>query len=729
MSSLYSLNSMNNKIVTLEQSTKYDNKHDEENQDLRSIIEFNENVCISELRMTRDVYTALLESSDEIINEGALDGIIAFIKNILRSIKEFFNNLFNSNTVKEAEDLHNKNKENLKDPNLKENLSKYRGPIYFIDFEFFSKPISSEEFLGKDFYNRIDDIISSLNKIFDTAIPGIMSSNKEEHSKIIIESTEKINSLFKDLNNNKEYPIRKIPSKYFHKVSDAEYNQASRDVLSQLYKWTKIMPTVLKNNKPDIINDFEKAMKNIDYKLGKTNKNFILNKNNYKNIKEFLNSCSRLWLMLKATSIEYISSFNTTFLAIEKYMDNIATGKFNNMDNKENNNNQEVKEEMASLTLDDVIFTEFAEFRYNIYDIFKEGMIKEALIMSNPDIEDKLYAMQSLNEALDNKISNAFNRLIQSIRRAFEVFSDKLKNSSILTKRYLDKYKNVILKNKVPDGQYTGKDFISGINRINNFEIPDTNYTAIKANLQTPYAVFQYFIQGKETPREAPVVQDGNAEIMTQIAQYFKTYFGCAGIDVNYNTDTLEKYKETMFNFVYDNSKIIDKINRAIGSIEKMRANAIRQTGGVVAKTNQPTPDGTTNPAGDKALTKEGYFSYLNNLDMLLEDWTPAKQSNTVAQSKSNGQIAQMTAGNNNQRDPASRTANNSTVYGQNAPNNTVETECVNYAQVSTQILKAELTAIEFINKEIMDFFRNMVAIYVEGETVKNPATPQQVGK
>ena len=197
-----------------------------------------------------------------------------------------------------------------------------------------------------------------------------------------------------------------------------------------------------------------------------------------------------------------------------------------------------------------------------------------------------------------------------------------------------------------------------------------------------------------------------------------------------------------MYDFCYDIRKIERSINNSIKEMENLRNNALKQAG--VQQVQQPTPDGdstktttgtnapqnptvtpTTPPVNNISTQNASYFSYIDNLDTLLElknvnnSGSATTPSNNNAPTSMTGRVADNMR---NFTNDGAKDTNGNNVYGvQGSPVSQVDADCQVYASVCKKILEAKLTAVEFCRSEIMQLFRMVVATYVQGETVANP--------
>ena len=290
------------------------------------------------------------------------------------------------------------------------------------------------------------------------------------------------------------------------------------------------------------------------------------------------------------------------------------------------------------------------------------------------------------------------------------------------------------MENRIPEGPYRSKDFIGGMYRLIDFELPALQYGTIKDKLQSPYNFFVYIrdnFLANSIPNNLPQVVDGDRnETIKQIGEYFKAYFGCAGNDIEYQTETVQRAVKDMYDFCYDTRKIERSINDSINRMEKLRDEALKQVGVPKQQIQQGEnpanePDGVTKGVKEPtAQLSASYFSYIDNLDYLLELQNVNNQDGGQAQNNSNAPTSmtgQVAGTMRNVQDGTKDTSGNP-VYGvEGSPVTQVDADCQVYASVCKKILEAKLTAVEFCRSEIMQLFRMVVNTYVQGTNAENP--------
>ena len=364
------------------------------------------------------------------------------------------------------------------------------------------------------------------------------------------------------------------------------------------------------------------------------------------------------------------------------------------------------------------------EARWNRMDVYKKAIIEEAKIRANPDA-NVLYeaavvskaAQTAASGALAKELGGVLGKIVTKIKEIFNKFMEKLRASSPYTRTYLNKYKDIILRNKLPERSYDCKDLINGMHRVINYSIPAFNYNEIKDSLDS-YATFFDKIRGTGTNFDKSfngASVDPRTENTTKsIATYFKEYFGMTNEDTTHSAEEFERNMKDIYDFMYDVNKIEKSIKDDIRRVEAMQTNAAKQAG--VPTSNGPTPaEDTVNARNqqNRQQQQEGYFSYMDNLEYLLE--IKAKEDPNNMTGKVAGSVT-------NVRTDKNATAQNQ-YGGQGTPLDELNAKLKVYGEVTTAVLTAKLTAVEYLRNEFMWLFRHMVSRYVQGEQEPAPKT------
>ena len=749
MSSIYSLNTISYKpLHTLEEVSV--NKSRPRNT-FEAMIEFDDQMCLAELNYIRGYYGSLLESSDYILHEGVAESLIEFIKKVIENIFSFIKSIFgdSSNSSDSSSSKKNVIDKQKSATETVEEIKKKRSEFQnkkssdkthkVVKYSYPDKIAELKDILPNDQLALVKEIQNAANKL-DMASKDY---RKEVYVDIAKKATQDTKALSKALKEN----VPQMKNFSMDATSEENVYAFSEEKLKTLIDGPKAAIIAAKFDVNNYADPTIKSFKEAYEKLAKSIENIEAKDDNKEAISAARELTAAMAPAIKNLTDAYrvynekiVTWYDFDVKQLNMLMDYVVNDKEpENIEDSENN--EEAQQESFYLThFDDIMLAEDTKLKYTWYDLIKEGMIKEALILGNPDPSiDKIYEMQMLNEAITNKARNAFNTLIAAIKKAYRAFLEKLRANFTTTKHYLDKYEKVILENRIPEGPYKSKDFINGMYRIIDFELPALQYGTIKDKLQSPYNFFVYIrdnFLANSIPNNLPQVVDGDRnETIKQIGEYFKAYFGCAGNDIEYQTETVQRAVKDMYDFCYDTRKIERSINDSINRMEKLRDEALKQVGVPTQQTQQGEnpanePDGVTKGVKEPTAqqfaqqTTESYFSYINNLDYLLELQNVNNQGGGQAQNNSNAPTSmtgQVAGTMRNVQDGTKDTSGNP-VYGvEGSPVTQVDADCQVYASVCKKILEAKLTAVEFCRGEIMQLFRMVVNTYVQGTNAENP--------
>ena len=705
--------------------------------DFEVVLEFNEEIFAADLVATRDFYNGLLESGDYVLHETVLGSISAFIQKVIRAIANFFRYIFTGkgkdgeenpnspiSSLKSSNDVLSKSSERLKQ-DWKAHKLNMEIEVEVCNLDAFDvTKIAS--IIGIEGANKLNELTNMINAY----VAKIGTSNdeneiKEDASKIIF-SIDNLVELIKNYNG-----IEKLDLQFKKvKMSSDEFVQYTDNLVSTTKRRLEDKTVTLDNIK--------------EYKAS------------INAFKSFESLAENPNAEKVADSIRIITSKQAELLNVIATKYNETYGQFNNAKAKEskkcrdtinkilndikNDEKQEQVEESA-VTLEEAIDVELVEYRYSLMECYKRGIVKEAMIKANPEA-DVIYEMQALNEAILNSAKNAFNNAIAKIKEIFRKFMEKLRANFTSTRNYLDKYKNIILNNRLPDPSYTCKNLIVGMQRVEEYTIPAFNYNEIKGKLGT-YSEFFTEIRPTNSAEFRASVDPASENSLASIATYFKEYFGMTKEDYTITAETFQSNMREIYDFMYDIRQIERKINNDIKRVEGMRTNAMRQAG--IPTTNTPTQaEDTVNTNGGTASTTSGttsysttqstktvntgsrgttttaesYYSYIDNLSVFMEVQpnNPNKVNNASTSTSRNTGSGVANKMNNVQNTGTVNTKGEEQYGVQGTPLDELNTNLRTYVDVTTTVLKAKLTAVEFLRSEFMQLFRIIVGRYVDGE-------------
>ena len=361
-----------------------------------------------------------------------------------------------------------------------------------------------------------------------------------------------------------------------------------------------------------------------------------------------------------------------------------------------------------------------------------QAINEEVLIFTSESTdEDKFQRLLAVNESLKNKVKRVFYNTIAKLKEIFAKFMEKLRGNFTTTKHYLDKYKETILKKPFKnDTKYGTQDLVTGIARIEKASVPQLDLGAVDSDLLDDQKVF---FERKVKPA------DGGAEYNNakgDQAAFWKSYFCMNGHDKEYTGPQFQNEAlAKCWDFLYDISKTERVIKKSIKDIDDTITRVMKQAG---ADYDKPSAEEAQQGGGEaqQDSTKESVvYSHLYQKYLMLENdvLTEVKFTSTATADNSNND------GDNGQSSSYSqRVGTIDKKEGEDAPDNVaagkkgsrpvIDTRCNNYAVVCSTMLKAKMSACEFIRSEAMAIIRNHVKSYI-GQTAVQPENGEDTKK
>lgn len=381
--------------------------------------------------------------------------------------------------------------------------------------------------------------------------------------------------------------------------------------------------------------------------------------------------------------------------------------------------------EDASLDMDD-LYQEMADTvsMYNIrctqYEI--RAMNEEAMIfISEASDAEKFEKLQAVNEAIGAKIKKVFYNTIAKIKEIFAKFMEKLRGNFTTTKNYLDRYKEIILRKPFSNDVYGTKNLKFGIDNIEDTGVARLDLTSMTTQLDTLEGAFSVCFKN-EHPSNAFDITTADGQ-----AKYWKTVFGMEGEEKRITGKDFQKNIKDYWDFLYDIRNIERSINKSIKDVEDTCNTVMKQAGADVEKP-EPQPQNAST-----------VYSYLYNKTFVLENGVLTelnKYGDTAPNASQPAQSGENPAAGDNAQKSYSQRMSNVDKDGDDPDNVGVakksgrpimDTRCNNYTICATTMLKAKMSACEFIRSECMGIIRNEVQKYIGGGTNQTPEQqPQQ---
>lgn len=336
---------------------------------------------------------------------------------------------------------------------------------------------------------------------------------------------------------------------------------------------------------------------------------------------------------------------------------------------------------------------------------------EEALIFSETGLSDyeKYQRLQAVNEAIGNKIKAAWYNSIAAIKEIFRKFIEKLNANFTTTKHYLDQYKKIILTSPfAANDTYNTQNLDLGIKRIYNAECPALNYqNVVNGDYETVGAFFNKVLYAnleKDNSLRVP----GDDATTGDISNFFKAYFCMQDHEQAYTGPQFQKNIKNYYNFLYDIRKINDTIKKSLKNLEDTADKVLKQAGVNVQQQD----------AQQQTQQQEAVYSYLYQTWLTLNEngILVEAEINSGADAKAPSSIMKNVA--QNQDDDAEKI--------KNADKSVADTKIKIYVDCCSSMLKAKMSAVEFIRNELMQIIRHHVQRYVGNQQQNNQQTQSQ---
>lgn len=361
--------------------------------------------------------------------------------------------------------------------------------------------------------------------------------------------------------------------------------------------------------------------------------------------------------------------------------------------------------ESAYQEVDDTIMR--YNIRYNEY--LMRAVNEEAMIFISEETDwEKYKRLCTLNEALGYKIKRIFYNTIAKLKEIFAKFLEKLRGNFGFTKNYLDKYKDIILKKPFNNTEYSTQDLLKGINRIEVTEVPMLDLAALDTKLDSQEVFFRDVAFKKAN---SPDKEDTDASNNFQDqAGFWKSYFCMTNHDRKYTGPEFQKdCLKTVYEFLYDIRKTEQVIKKSIKTIDDTASKILKQAGIDANKPNETEQTASTESAPVWSNLYQKYFVYENGVLTEVKVNSPAndqggqqQQQNTTFSQKV-GTVEKAKEG----KEP------DNVGTAKNSNRGIIDTRLNNYVVVCSTMLKAKMSACEFIRSEGMGIIRTHVKSYI----------------
>ena len=359
--------------------------------------------------------------------------------------------------------------------------------------------------------------------------------------------------------------------------------------------------------------------------------------------------------------------------------------------------------------------------RFNIrrHEYEFEAIGQESMIFASEATDyEKFEKLQAVNEAIGAKVKKIFYNTIAKIKEIFAKFMEKLRGNFTTTKHYLDKYKNIILEKPFSNDKYGTQDLPTGIERIHKAEAKRLNLADMDTDLDNLSMDSFKAVFPNNVLSDAAASKGTDFSSAAGQAEFWKTYFCMQNHNVEIIGTEFQRNIKLYWDFLYDIRNIERTIKKSIDDIENTVNTIMKQAGADVDKP-----------------TSESVYSYLYQKTFVLEDGVLIEAEKIPAENNNAQQPA--STGENPAAGSYSKDMHNVSKAGENDDEKNIntakqsgrpvmDTRCNNYTICATTMLKAKMSACEFIRSECMQIIRDHVKRYIGGGTNQTPQQNQQ---
>ena len=368
----------------------------------------------------------------------------------------------------------------------------------------------------------------------------------------------------------------------------------------------------------------------------------------------------------------------------------------------------------------------FEAFELEIAELTFKALQEEAAVFAEQISDaEKFTKLQAIDEDFKSKVKLGWVKTVNFFKQIFAKFIEKLRANITSTKNYMERYKTIILEKPFHNDEYTTQALETGYDRIiNTSEVPQLNLQSMTNILDNKYdfgidVISKKF--GSMTGKDGEMfnaLKDNKTESAWN--EFLKTYFCMKNHETTYSgPEFQEKLKKTFYEFMIDARKIEQSIRKSIKDIEDS-CNTIMKEAGV-------DPEGKTEPTPE-AQPKEECYSQIFQGNLILENGRIILEVevNNADQPAANNNKGDAPHGIKNVEKADDKQMENNKAAAKQGSSAVIPNRCKNYADACCGILRAKLSAVEFIRKEVLAIVRHHVNRYIGGHAT--PTEDKQQG-
>ena len=441
---------------------------------------------------------------------------------------------------------------------------------------------------------------------------------------------------------------------------------------------------------------------------------------NYITAQRLLNKYANVCINITMAMLKAYNNYWNMVKAEIQQMNRISARVFTNTINANQESaiaySESVLEELNYYVLD--IDTEFYEqsindtiARMSIYEhkMQMKAMNEEALIFSeNISDYEKFQKLQAVNEALNDKIKRGYYNTIAALKEIFRKFMEKLNANFTTTKHYLDQYQKIIMNTDFINYQLKFQDLYTGIDRVYTADVPAMNYNTLAQDAPDFNTFFKKVVSRLNGGGDPAIsIKQDQVQTVGDASTYFKSYFCMQDHEIEKNGKWFQQNIKKFFDFLYDIRKINRVIKDSLNEIDKS-VNSIMKQAGVNQQGPEPGATEKAAAAPVQANADSAVFSILYNKYFTLNE------SGVLVEAEIEEPDAQPKPASPSQNMKNINTTGNEDNSNAATDNRATVTDRVKiYADVCSSMLKAKMSACEFIRNELMTVIRRHVQDHI----------------
>ena len=357
------------------------------------------------------------------------------------------------------------------------------------------------------------------------------------------------------------------------------------------------------------------------------------------------------------------------------------------------------------------------------------AMALEAKYLANGEY-NKLH---TVHEALMGKLKDGLKRIVEAIRNLVKKFTADIMGVFAPEKTYLEKYKNIILNNSLPENTeitFYG-DVINGYKRLKgNFRIPTISYNELMANGgRNDFADESTFFDKKF---RQPYMQQLKRNTENSLADDVKIYYGFKDGSNGY-TMTYSKFISDIggsgitdiYNWLLDTNKEAKTLDNESKNIERTYNNYVKSA--KAYSTNNQNNSQNNNNQNTQTTQNASYYSVLFDKEINISE-ADIKAADPQPISNNNGNNS-----NNNNQPQQPKTNTNMTrgdtdaeVKKSGDTEVQIQRNMEIYCKVCQSVISARATAFRYVHKEMMDIIKAIVKAKLGNKAEINKQPEQQ---